>query len=59
MWMLGAPVLIAVADWILWDTRLSAQQRIGMGLVLAGLAGLIHLERHGRFLPRNGNSILW
>jgi len=55
MWMLSAPVMVAVADWILWDTRLSTQQRIGMGMVLAGLAGLIHLERNGRFLPRNGN----
>ncbi|NLE39131.1 MAG: DMT family transporter [Pirellulaceae bacterium] len=48
MWMLAAPVLIAGADWIFWNTRLSMQQGIGMGFVLAGLAGLIHLERNGR-----------
>jgi len=52
MWMLSTPVLVAVADAALWGTRLSVQQGIGMALVLVGLAGLIRLERNGRFRRR-------
>ena len=56
MWMLCVPGVVAVADWALWHTRLSVQQWIGMGLVLAGLAGLIHLERNGTFLSSRPNG---
>ena len=45
-WMLVAPLLVAVADWFLWGTRLSPWQWLGAGLLLGGLAALIQLERH-------------
>ncbi|MGD9127778.1 MAG: DMT family transporter [Planctomycetia bacterium] len=55
MWMLSVPVIIAIVDAVVWDTRLSVQQGSGMVLVLLGLAGLIWLERnHGFLLRRNG-----
>ena len=50
MWMLSAPVLVAVADWLIWDTRLTPLQWVSMGVVLCGLAGLIHLERNGKLV---------
>jgi drug/metabolite transporter (DMT)-like permease len=43
IFMLAAPVLVAVADWMLWDTRLSPRQWAGATLCLIGLAALIRL----------------
>ncbi len=44
-WMLTVPILVAVADWLLWGTRLTGWQWLGTGLLLVGLAALIQLER--------------
>jgi len=44
-WMLAVPMLVAVADWLLWGTRLSGWQWLGAGLLLGGLAALIQFER--------------
>ncbi|MBN1590274.1 MAG: DMT family transporter [Pirellulales bacterium] len=53
-WMLTSPLLVALADWVLWNTRLSGQQWVGTGLVLLGLAGLIRLEMVARAATKNG-----
>lgn len=47
-WLLATPVMVAVAEWLLWGTRLSGTQLEGGVLVLAGLGGLIHLEIRAR-----------
>lgn len=43
-WLLLTPVTVAAAEWLLWETRLSAWQCVGGLLVLGGLAGLIWTE---------------
>jgi drug/metabolite transporter (DMT)-like permease len=45
MFMLAAPVLIAVVEWPLWGVELSALQCLGAVIILAGLAALIQIER--------------
>jgi O-acetylserine/cysteine efflux transporter len=44
MFMLSAPVLTAAVEWPLWGMRLSAAQWWGAGIILGGLAVLIHVE---------------
>lgn len=44
-WMLIVPMLVALADWLLWSTRLTGLQWLGTGLLIGGLAVLIQLER--------------
>jgi len=43
-WTLSAPVLVAVFDWLIWDTHLDFGQCVGAALVLGGLAVLVHIE---------------
>ena len=45
MFMLAAPVLIAVVEWPLWGVELSMLQCLGAVIILAGLATLIQMER--------------
>lgn len=45
MFMLTAPVLIAVVEWPLWGIELSMYQCLGAAIILAGLAALIQIER--------------
>jgi drug/metabolite transporter (DMT)-like permease len=43
-WLLLTPVLVAVIEWPVWGTRLSASQCVGAAIILAGLAALIRIE---------------
>ncbi len=53
-WMLVVPMLVAFADWLLWDTQLTGWQWLGTGLLLGGLAALIQIERRGRVSSESG-----
>lgn len=43
-YMLFAPVLTAAVEWPLWGMRLAPLQWLGAGIILGGLAVLIHIE---------------
>lgn len=43
-WLLAAPVLVALLEWLTWGVRLSTAQFLGAAMVLGGLAALVHME---------------